>query len=144
MGTRLPSPKGAQPPIFGQCPLWPNGWMNEDAIWYGGRPRPRRLCVQWRPSSPQKKAQAPAKFLAHVYYGQTVGWMNTPLCMEVDLGPGHIVLDRDPAPPRKGHSGPCLLWPRSPISVTAELLLRYASGQTRSSQYFAPPMGAKL
>ena len=21
-------PKGAQPPIFGQCPLWPNGWMD--------------------------------------------------------------------------------------------------------------------
>ena len=25
---QLPSPKGAQPPIFGQCPLWPNGWMD--------------------------------------------------------------------------------------------------------------------
>jgi len=23
-----PSPKGAQPPIFSQCPLWPNGWMD--------------------------------------------------------------------------------------------------------------------
>ena len=21
-------PKGAQSPIFGQCPLWPNGWMD--------------------------------------------------------------------------------------------------------------------
>jgi len=27
-GTSSPSPKGAQPPIFGQCPLWPNGWMD--------------------------------------------------------------------------------------------------------------------
>jgi len=38
------------------------------------------------------------------------------LGMEVGLGPGHIVLDGDPAPPQKrGHSapifGPCLLWP---------------------------------
>ena len=46
---------------------------------------------------------------------------------EVDLVPADIVLDRDPAPPRKGHSsppllGPCLLWPRSPISAAAELL----------------------
>ena len=47
---------------------------------------------------------------------------------EVDLGPGHIVLDGDLAPPlRKGHSSPplfvpCLLWPRSPIPATAELL----------------------
>jgi len=47
---------------------------------------------------------------------------------EVDLGPGHVVLDGDPAPPReRGIAfphlfGPCLLWPRSPISATAELL----------------------
>ena len=24
------SPKGAQPPIFGPCLLWPNGWMDQD------------------------------------------------------------------------------------------------------------------
>jgi len=29
-----------------------------------------------------------------------------PLGTEVDLGPGHIVLDGDPVPPRKGHSSP--------------------------------------
>jgi len=33
------------PPIFGQCPLWPNGWIDEDAKWYGSRPRPQAtLC----------------------------------------------------------------------------------------------------
>jgi len=36
---------------------------------------------------------------AHVYCGQTAGWMKSPLGTEVDLGPGHIVLDGDPAPP---------------------------------------------
>jgi len=30
------------------------------------------------------------------------GWMKTPLGTEVDLDPGHIVLDMDPAPPAKG------------------------------------------
>jgi len=25
--------KGAQPPIFGLCLLWPNGWMDQDANW---------------------------------------------------------------------------------------------------------------
>jgi len=49
--------------------------------------------------------------------------MKTPLGTEVDLGPGHIVL----APPAKGAQQPlfipCLLWPRSSISATAELLL---------------------
>ena len=32
--------KGAEPPIFGLCLLWPNGWMDQDVTWYGGRPRP--------------------------------------------------------------------------------------------------------
>jgi len=55
---------------------------------------------------------------------------------EVDLGAGHIVLDGFPLLRERGTApppllGPCLLWPRSPISATAELLLSYASGQTR-------------
>jgi len=45
-------PKGAQPLIFGPCLLWPNGWMDQAATWYGDRPRPRRHCVLWRSSSP--------------------------------------------------------------------------------------------
>jgi len=47
----------------------------------------------------------PTEFSAHVYCGQAAGWMKTPLGTEVDLGPGHTVLDRDPAPPRKGQGG---------------------------------------
>jgi len=35
----------------GPCLLRPNGWMNQDATWEG-RPRPRRHCVRWGPSSP--------------------------------------------------------------------------------------------
>jgi len=77
-----PSPNAAQPPtICGECPLWPNGWMDQGASWYGGKPRPRRRCLT---------------------------------CSRSSL-------------PLKGHSrpvfGPCLLWPWSPISATAELLL---------------------
>jgi len=33
-GDPAPVPKGAQPPIFGPCLLWPNGWMDEDATGY--------------------------------------------------------------------------------------------------------------
>jgi len=42
-----------------------------------------------------------------------------PLNMEVGLGQGDFVLDRDPAPPSKNGGGahpifgPCLLWPNS-------------------------------
>jgi len=54
------------------------------------------------------------------------GWMETPLGTEVDLRPGHIVLDGVQAPAKGAQQppifGPCLLWPRSPISATAELL----------------------
>jgi len=35
-----------------------------------------------------------------VYCGQTVGWIKTPLCTEVGLGSGHIVLDGNTAPQR--------------------------------------------
>jgi len=78
---------------------------------------------------PEKKDTPPTQFLAHVYCGQTGGWFKMPLGTEVDLGPRHIVLDGDPAPLRKGHSSPLIsahvsLWPRSPISATAELLYK--------------------
>ena len=33
-----------------------------------------------------------------MHYGQTVERINTKLGMQVGLGPGHIVLDGDPAP----------------------------------------------
>ena len=51
-----------------------------------------------------------------VYCGQAVGWIKMKLGMQVGLGPGHIVLDGNPASPLpKVHSlpvfGPCLLWP---------------------------------
>jgi len=45
-----PQKRGRAPrPIFGPCLLWPNGWMDQDATWYEGRPRPRRHCVRWEP-----------------------------------------------------------------------------------------------
>jgi len=50
------------------------------------------------PATPRKKGTpTPTQFLAHVYCGQTAGWMKTPLGTEVDLGPGHFVLDGFPA-----------------------------------------------
>jgi len=49
--------------LFGPCLLWPKGWMDQDATWHGGRPRPRRHCVRWGPSSPSRQgAQQPPTF----------------------------------------------------------------------------------
>jgi len=76
-GPSSSSPKGAQsPPIFGPYPLQSNRCIDQDATWYGGRPRPKRLCVRWGPCSPSpKKGAEPPKFLAHVYCGETAGWI---------------------------------------------------------------------
>jgi len=53
-----------------------------------------------------------------VHYGQTVGRIKTKLGMQVELGPGHTVLDGDPAPhPSKGQSPNF-----RPISVAAKWL----------------------
>jgi len=83
------------------------------------------------PATPRKEGTpSPTQFLANICCGQTAGWMKTPLGTEVDLGPGHIVLDWIPALRERGTAapplfGPCLLWPRSPISATAELLCNF-------------------
>jgi len=70
MGSQLPL-KGAQPPVFGPCLLWPNGWMDEDATWYGSRPGPRAHSVRRGPSSPRERGTAapPVLFSTHVYCG---------------------------------------------------------------------------
>jgi len=157
---------GRSPQIFGPRLLWPNGYMDQDATWYGGRPRLRRHCVRWGPSSssprgahpaphfsanvrcgqtakmtlgievglglqatlcsigtqlpPEKKDTPTTQFLAHVYCAQAAAWMKTPLGTEVNLGPGHIVLDGGRSP-RKGHSSLPSFRPMSIVATVARL-----------------------
>jgi len=47
-------------------------------------------------SLPKKEAEPP-QFSAHLYCGQTAGWIKMALGMQVGLGPVHIVLDGDTA-----------------------------------------------
>jgi len=63
-GDSAPLPRKAAelPPIFGSFLLWTNGWMHQDATWYGGRPQPRQLCVRWRSSALPKKRRRPSIF----------------------------------------------------------------------------------
>jgi len=116
-GDPFPLQGRGAPPIFGPCLLWPNGWMDQDAKMGGTLPnfRPtsvvaKRLLGSWchfhtevglgirdivfdvDPATPRKKVHThPTKFLAHVYCGQMVRWMKTPLGTEVDCGSCHIV-----------------------------------------------------
>ena len=46
-----PAPKRGTAPSFGACLLRPNGLLDQDATWYGGRPRPRRHCTQLGPNA---------------------------------------------------------------------------------------------
>ena len=62
--------RGTAPPIFGPCLLWPNGWIDQDATWSGGRPRPWPHCVRWGPV-PRKEAQQPPHF-----FGRWLLWLN--------------------------------------------------------------------
>ena len=49
--------KGRSPPIFSPRLLWPNGCMDEDATWYGGRPQPglRDIVLDGNPAPPPLK-----------------------------------------------------------------------------------------
>jgi len=76
-GDPDPSTKGTQPPVFGPYLLWPNGWMDQDATWYGGRPLPKRHYVRWRPSSPLEKGGTVPPI-----FGPCLLWPNG--CMDED------------------------------------------------------------
>jgi len=73
----IPAPpplKGAQPPVFGSCLLWPNGWMDEDATWYRTRPRPSPHCIRRGPSSPRERGTA-----APPLFGPCLLWPQSPI-----------------------------------------------------------------
>ena len=90
----------AAPPLFGPYHC---GWMDQDGTWYGDRPQPRPHCARWRPSSPTERGTpAPTQFLAHVYCGQTAGWIKMALGTAINVGPGDVVLDGVAAPPKRG------------------------------------------
>ena len=70
--------KGAQTPIFGACPLWPNGWIDQDATRYGGRLQTRLHCVRCGPSSPNGKGHS-----SPLLYGQCLLWPNGRLSQQL-------------------------------------------------------------
>jgi len=63
-----PPPKGAEPPIFGPCPLLPNGWMDQDGTWHGGGLGSGHIVLDEDPAPPPQKGGG-----ARVYCGQTAG-----------------------------------------------------------------------
>jgi len=60
--------------------------------------------------------------MTYVYCGQTDGWMDEDATWyEVDVGPGYIVLDGDPAPPCERAQQPPSFRPMSIVPTVAHL-----------------------
>jgi len=57
------------------------------------------LCSIETQLPPGKGTPTLAQFLTHVYCGQTAGWIKMPLCTEVYIGAGEVVLDGVAVPP---------------------------------------------
>jgi len=76
-----PRQKGAELPIFGPCLLWPNGWMDEDAIWYGSIPQPRPHGVRRGPSSTRERSTAAPPPL----FGLCLLWSRSPISATAEL-----------------------------------------------------------
>jgi len=116
MGTQVPLRRGAQPPIIGPNLLWPNGWMDQDAIWYREVSlSPSDIVLDGDPVPPPPKGGGAPVFGPCLLWSN--GWMDEDATWYGSRPqPDHIVLDGDPAPPsRKGNSspplfGPYLLW----------------------------------
>jgi len=106
--------------------LWPNGWMDQDETWHGGRPRPWPHCFRRGPSSPSPKGHNPnfrpmslvAKRLdgskCYWYKGTPTPWPR-PHCVRWGL-----------SSPKRGTAPNfcrmCIVAKRSPISAAAEHL----------------------
>jgi len=111
--------------------------MDQDATWYGGRPRPKRHCVGSGPSYslPDKGAEPP------LIFGPFLLWPNGYIHQDAIWYGGrpqsmpHFAR-WDPAhPPQKGGTapnfGPCLLWPNGWMDQDAT---RY-DGRPRPGQH---------
>ena len=97
-------------PIFVPFLLWTNGWMDQDATLYGGRPRPRPHCVRRGPSLttgeqllPEKKGHSPPIFSLRLLWPN--GWMDQDATLYGDTPrPMRHCVKWDSASPKSGTS----------------------------------------
>jgi len=101
MGTQLPLPqKGDRAPNFRPISIVAKRLdaLRCHLVW--GYASAQATLWQMGTQLPPEKLHSP-QFLAHVYSGQTAGWIKMPL----GDGPGdvdNVVLDGVPAPPKRG------------------------------------------
>jgi len=106
------------PQIFGPCLLSPNGRMDQVGASHGDRPKPRRLCVRWRPTPSPKGGGALSPI-----FGPFLLWRNGRMHQDATWyggrpSQGNFVLDGNLAPPQKGGGAPNF----RPMSIVAKRL----------------------
>jgi len=75
-GDPAPTPqKGGGAPIFGPCPVWPNGWMEQDGIWHRWALVEATLCYMGTQLPFPKRGAAPSPISADFYSGNWYGGM---------------------------------------------------------------------
>jgi len=115
-------------PVCNVGVLWPNGWMDQDETWHGGRPRPREHCVGWGPSLPPPKKKEgrahsqisdPCLLWPNGWMDQDATWYGgrpRPRRHCVKWGPS------SPPGNKRGRApifGSCLLWPNGSMNQDA-------------------------
>jgi len=102
MGSQVPLPKGAHPPIFDHVYCC----MDQDAIWYGIGLGPGHIVLDGDPDSTPQKGGTPPIFGPCLLCPN--GWVDEDATLYEGRPPSDIMLDGDQAPLIMG---PCLLWP---------------------------------
>jgi len=78
-GDPVPPPQkgGTAPsPIFGPCPLWPNGWLDQDGTWHGRGPWSRPYCATLGTRSPAQKGDRAPSPIFGPFLLWSNGWMH--------------------------------------------------------------------
>jgi len=79
-----------------------NGWMDQDATRYRGRPLPIQYCVRWGSSCRHGKGlRSPPTFWPMPIVAKRLDGTRISLRTKVGLSPDNSMLDKDPAPPQR-------------------------------------------
>ena len=118
----------SQPPNFQPMCIVANGWMDQDATWYGDRPWPKQHCVAWGPSSPPSKRVQPPIFGLYLLwpnscmYQDTTWYRGRPRRHCIRWGPSSLSLNgHSPQFLANVHCDQTAGWTKMPLGMEVDL-----------------------